>query len=66
MIKALLIGLGIAAIIEGLVLALAPLRFDELMRVLASMTPQQRRLSGLLVATVGLIILWVVQILFPA
>lgn len=53
MIKLILLGLGVAAIIEGLVLALAPLRFEDLVKALSNMTVEQRRLLGLAVAVIG-------------
>ena len=55
----LLLGLGLVLVIEGLVLALAPLRMEEILRLLASLTAEQRRMLGLLVvaAGVGLVVL---------
>jgi uncharacterized protein YjeT (DUF2065 family) len=57
MIKLILLGLGFAAIIDGLVLALAPLRFEDLVRALSEMTVDQRRMLGLAVAVIGFIII---------
>ena len=55
----LLLGLGLVMVIEGLVFALAPLRLDDLLRVLASLSSEQRRVFGLLAvaAGVGLVLL---------
>ena len=54
----LLLGLGLVAVIEGLVLALAPLRFDELLEMLKRLTVQQRRTIGLVFCTVGVLLVW--------
>lgn len=48
-----LLGLGLVLVIEGLVLALAPLRMEDLLRVLASLSEEQRRMLGLLVVAAG-------------
>jgi uncharacterized protein len=55
----LLLGLGLVFVIEGLVLALAPLRLESLLAALASLTRDQRRLLGLMAvaAGVGLVVL---------
>lgn len=57
--SALLLGLGLVLVIEGLVLALAPLRMEDLLRVLAGLSTEQRRVLGLLAvaAGVGLVLL---------
>lgn len=49
----LLLGLGLVLVIEGLVLALAPLRLEQLLAVLAAMTRDQRRALGLLAVAIG-------------
>ena len=41
----LLLGLGLVCVIEGLVLALAPLRMEDLLRVLAQLSPDRRRIA---------------------
>lgn len=58
-----IIALGLVAVIEGLVLVLAPSRFEELVRVLAAMSLENRRLLGLLFVAIGAVIIWVVQLL---
>ena len=57
----LLLGLGVMAVIEGLVLALAPLRFEDLVKALQSISPQQRRSLGLAILTVGVLLVWVAK-----
>ena len=54
----LLFGLGLVFVLEGLVLALAPSRIDEILRMLAEMPVETRRLVGLLAITSGLLFLW--------
>lgn len=49
----LLLGLGLVLVIEGLVLALAPLRMEDMLRLLAGLSQDQRRVMGLLAVAVG-------------
>ncbi len=58
MADALLLGLGLVAIIEGLALALAPARMREALEAIARMDPERRRLVGLLAVTVGIALVW--------
>ncbi len=53
MIEALLLGAGLVAIVEGLVLALAPSRLREALEMLERLGPDQRRLIGLVAVAVG-------------
>ena len=50
--------LGLVFVLEGLVLALAPSRIDEILRLLAQMPVETRRMLGLLAITSGGILLW--------
>lgn len=61
MIGHLLLGIGLVAIVEGLVLALAPNRVQEALAALARLSPDQRRLFGLLAVTAGIALVWVVR-----
>lgn len=54
-----LLGLGLVLVIEGLALALAPSRLEQVLAFLASLPPDRLRLIGLLSATTGLILLWI-------
>ena len=58
MMATLLLGLGLVFVLEGLVLALAPSRIDDILRMLAEMPVETRRLIGLLAITSGGILLW--------
>ncbi|MGG7645710.1 DUF2065 domain-containing protein [Rhodovulum sp. YNF3179] len=57
MISDLVTALGLVAVIEGLVLALAPLRFEELLAFLRSLTPETRRLMGFAAISFGVFLI---------
>lgn len=54
----LLLAVGLVFVAEGLVLALAPSRLEELLAQLARMPAELRRQIGLLAVTLGAILLW--------
>lgn len=54
MIRHLLLGAGLVAIVEGLVLALAPGRVEQALAALCRLAPEHRRLLGLLAVTAGI------------
>lgn len=60
MIKDLVLGVGLVAIVEGLMLALAPTRMREALETIARMDPDRRRTVGLLAVTVGIALVWMV------
>jgi uncharacterized protein len=49
----LLLALGLVFILEGLVLALAPSRLEDLLRMLSTLPEDTRRLIGMLAITGG-------------
>ncbi len=51
--SALLLGLGMVCVIEGLVLALASLRLEQILQALAEIGPERRRVLGLIVVALG-------------
>ncbi|MBC2833942.1 DUF2065 domain-containing protein [Paragemmobacter straminiformis] len=55
---ALLHGLGAVLVIEGLAMALAPLRMERLLATLAALSRDQRRAIGLAVLASGVGLLW--------
>ena len=61
MIEAVLLGLGLVAIIEGLVLALAPSRLRDVLEMIERMEPEQRRTIGLTVVALGVVLVWISQ-----
>jgi uncharacterized protein len=56
-----LTALGLVAVIEGLVLALAPLRFEYLLETLRRMDVSTRRTIGLIVMATGVGVIWVAR-----
>ena len=54
----LLTGIGMVLVIEGLVLALMPSRFEEILRALEALGPERRRAFGMLAAVTGTLLLW--------
>ena len=56
--------LGLLAVIEGLVLALVPLRLEDLLKVLRDTPIQTLRNIGLGVIALGVAIIWIAQYLY--
>ncbi len=46
-------GLGLVLVIEGLVLALAPSRIEEMLATIAALSRDQRRMLGLVAVAAG-------------
>jgi uncharacterized protein len=61
MISDLLLAVGLVAIVEGLVLALAPTRLREALELIRTLPPEQLRLIGLLAVTVGTGLVWLAR-----
>lgn len=57
----LLLALGLVALVEGLVLALAPSRLEEILAALTGMPLEARRLLGLVAMTVGVLLVAVAR-----
>jgi uncharacterized protein YjeT (DUF2065 family) len=55
-----ILALGLVLAIEGLVLALAPRRVEDALRVLATLGLDQRRMIGLGALGLGVLLLWLV------
>lgn len=53
----LLTGIGLVLVIEGLAWALAPSRMEEALRLIASLSPDQRRVIGLAALAAGVLLL---------
>ena len=64
MLEMILIGVGMVLVLEGLVLALAPSRFEELIAFLDEIGPEARRLMGLLCMVIGVAVLWGITLVF--
>jgi len=54
----LLLAIGLVFLLEGLVLALAPSRLEEALRLLQTLPAETIRLIGLLAMTAGGIFVW--------
>lgn len=57
----ILLALGLVLAIEGLVLALAPRRIEDALRLLGSLPVDQRRMIGLGALALGVLIVWLVK-----
>lgn len=61
MIGDLLLGIGFVAVVEGLVLALAPGHLERALVVLTTLEPDRRRTLGLLAVTAGVALVWLAR-----
>lgn len=61
-----MLGIGMVLVIEGLVLALAPSRLEELLAALQQIGPEARRILGLLCIVLGLAVIWATMRLFAS
>ena len=57
----ILLALGLVLAVEGLVLALAPRRIEDALRLLASLGLDQRRLIGLGSLALGVLLVWLAR-----
>ena len=55
------LALGLVLAVEGLVLALAPRRIEDALRLLASLGLDQRRMIGLGALALGVALLWLAR-----
>jgi len=61
MIATILLAIGLVLCIEGLVFALAPSRLEDLMKALAEIPPETRRMIGLVALAFGVALIWVAK-----
>ena len=57
----LLLGLGLVFVIEGLFLALAPNRLEDLIEAIRTLTPETRRGIGLGAVALGVVLVWIAR-----
>ncbi len=61
---AILMGLGMVLVIEGLVFALAPSRLEDLLKALTAIPPETRRMIGFGAVVIGAVLTsWAVSLL---
>ena len=57
-----LLALGLVAVMEGLVLALAPSRIEDVLEALRNMPVEARRLIGLVAVAAGVALIWAARL----
>lgn len=62
MIEAILFGIGLVFVIEGLALALAPSRIEQVLFFFASLSRDRRRALGLIAVALGTVALWLSRV----
>ena len=62
-IATLVLALGLVLIFEGLVFALAPRRIEDILRLLAAMPVETRRMIGFLALVIGALLVTAAQML---
>jgi len=58
-----LLALGLVLVVEGLALALAPSRMEEVLRLIVEMGRDRRRMVGLLALALGIVLVWAARVL---
>ncbi len=53
-----ILALGLVLVVEGLVMALAPRRIEDALRLIASLWIDQRRIIGLVALALGVLLVW--------
>ncbi len=61
MISDLVLALGLVAVIEGLVIALAPNYLETVLKLLSEMPVEARRILGLIIIAFGVFIVWLAR-----
>jgi uncharacterized protein YjeT (DUF2065 family) len=57
----ILLALGLVLVVEGLVIALAPKRLEDMMMLLVRIPVEQRRMIGLAALAAGVVLLWLAR-----
>ncbi|MFN3577455.1 MAG: DUF2065 domain-containing protein [Tabrizicola sp.] len=55
------LALGLVLAVEGLVLALAPRRVEDALQLIASLSPDRRRMIGLGALAIGVLVVWLAK-----
>ena len=64
MISHIALAIGLVLVVEGLVIALAPSRLEDLLKVLMDIPVEQRRFLGLLAVAIGTGLVWLAKSAF--
>ena len=59
----LLLGLGLALAVEGLLWSLAPRLVEEMLAAIRSLSLEERRLAGLAAVALGLALVWAARLM---
>jgi uncharacterized protein YjeT (DUF2065 family) len=59
----IVLGLGLVLVFEGLVLALAPSRLEDLVKIITEIPIQTRRNLGLGAVALGVLLVWLARLL---
>jgi uncharacterized protein len=55
------LAIGLVLAVEGLVLALAPRRIEDALRLILTLTEEQRRMIGLGALALGVVLVWLAR-----
>ncbi len=61
MISEIVLALGLVFVLEGLFLVVAPKRWESVLRVIAAMPVDTRRLIGLVTVAIGVGVVWLAR-----
>jgi uncharacterized protein len=59
----ILLAIGLVLVVEGLAFALAPSRMEEIVAMIASLSPERRRVIGLAMLAAGVLLVWAARAL---
>lgn len=57
----IILALGLVLVVEGLALALAPSRMEDVLRMIAAMGRDRRRAMGLICLALGVVLIWLAR-----
>ena len=66
MLTHIALAIGLVLVVEGLVLALAPSRMEDIVKALAEIPPETRRMMGLGAVALGVLCVWLAKGAFGA
>ena len=66
MLTHIALAIGLVLVVEGLVLALAPSRMEDIVKALTQIPPDTRRMLGLVAVALGVLCVWLAKGAFSA